>query len=157
MSQIYSEETEKSFREILDRRDELIRYLRMDPEDKAEDVVAAYGIPTTVEDTEYIEHRIYHDYVGTVEHDIQDPQHEAGSFDKSWIPYEQDMSLYPEVFKIYQENYKKFEEVKNRFDNEKPFEEQGESPFTRKLPRDMSPWEKKYDDIMPKYTGTSCQ
>jgi len=35
--------------------------------------------------------------------------------------------------------------------------EQGESPFTRKLPKDLSPWEKRYDDLMPKYTGTSSQ
>lgn len=29
--------------------------------------------------------------------------------------------------------------------------------FERKVPVDMSPWEKKYDDVMPKYTGTLCQ
>ena len=36
-------------------------------------------------------------------------------------------------------------------------QEQAEGPFTRRLPKDMSPWEKRYDDLMPKYTGTSCQ
>jgi hypothetical protein len=25
------------------------------------------------------------------------------------------------------------------------------------LPKDMSPWEAKYDMNMPRYTGTSCQ
>ena len=35
LSQIYAEETERSFREIVDRRDELIRYARADPMQKA--------------------------------------------------------------------------------------------------------------------------
>lgn len=34
--------------------------------------------------------------------------------------------------------------------------DQGESPFVKKLPKDMSPWEKKYDTMMPRYTGTTC-
>jgi hypothetical protein len=25
------------------------------------------------------------------------------------------------------------------------------------LPKDMTPWEQKYDMLMPRYTGTSCQ
>ena len=45
-------------------------------------------MPLTHEDFEYIEHRVYHDYVGTVDYDIQDPNHSEGSFDKAWIPYE---------------------------------------------------------------------
>jgi hypothetical protein len=67
------------------------------------------------------------------------------------------MTHYPEVFKMYQENYAKYDKVEKRIRGEDPFEEEGESPFTRKLPKDLSPWEKKYDDLMPKYTGTSCQ
>ena len=64
------------------------------------------------------------------------------------------MTHYPEVFKQYQENYKAYETAKKKFEDEDELEEAGESPFTRKLPRDMSPWEKKYDDYMPKFTGT---
>jgi hypothetical protein len=29
--------------------------------------------------------------------------------------------------------------------------------FVKRLPKDMSPWEKKYEDIMPRFTGTSAQ
>jgi hypothetical protein len=46
--------------------------------------------------------------------------------------------------------------VNEKFANENPMEENGEDHFTRKLPKDMSPWEKKYEDIMPRYTGTSA-
>jgi len=114
-------------------------------------------MPVTHEDFEYIEHRVYHDYVGTVDYNIKDPNHEEGSFDKQWVPYEQDLTHYPEVFKMYQENYKKHDQVKKRFETEEPMVEQGESPFTRRLPKDMSPWEKKYDDMMPRFIGSSAQ
>jgi hypothetical protein len=76
------------------------------------------GMPVTHDDMDYIEQRIYHDYVGTVDHDIKDQSHEPGSFDKAWIPYEQDLTHYPEVFKMYQENYGRYEKVKARFENE---------------------------------------
>jgi hypothetical protein len=61
------------------------------------------------------------------------------------------------VFRQYNENYKAYDKVKERFETEDQMAEQGADPFTRKLPKDMSPWEKKYDDLMPRYTGTSCQ
>ena len=67
------------------------------------------------------------------------------------------MSQYPEVFKKYQENYEKYDKVKERFATEDPRAEQGPSPFEKKMPKDMSPWEKKFDTTMPRYTGTSAQ
>lgn len=73
------------------------------------------------------------------------------------MPYEQDMSAYPEVFKMYNENFERWDEIKNKFENEKPLREGPESHFERKIPKDQSPWEKKYDDFMPKFTGTSAQ
>lgn len=105
LSQIYNDETEKSYREIVNHRDELIRYSKGDPEEKLIDYLGNIGMPVTHDDFDYIEHRIYHDYVGTVDYDMKDPNHEEGSFDKAWIPYEQDLTHYPEVFKQYQENY----------------------------------------------------
>lgn len=98
MAQIYHEETEKSFRELVASRDELLKYQRQDPAEKALDKAAEYGIPTTHDDLEYIEHRVYHDYVGTVDYDIKDPNHSEGGEFKAWLPYEQDLSNYPEVF-----------------------------------------------------------
>ena len=157
LSQIYAEETERSFREIIEHKEALIRYQRSDPAQKAQDKAQEFGVPVTHEDLDYIEHRVYHDYVGTVDYDIRDPAHTEGSQDKAWLPYEQDMTHYPEVFKQYQENYARFDQVKQRFENEPAFVEQGESPFTRRMPKDMSPWEKRYDDVMPKYTGTLSQ
>ena len=56
-------------------------------------------MPQTHEDMEYIEHRVYHDYVGTVDYDLKDPSHLEN--DKSWMPYEQDLTQYPEIFKKY--------------------------------------------------------
>ena len=35
-------------------------------------------MPTTHEDMEYIEHRIYHDYVASVDFDKYDPNHAPG-------------------------------------------------------------------------------
>ena len=143
-------------REQLDSVDDRIRYRRQDPQDKMIDRLGDVGMPVTHDDFEHIEHRIYHDYVGSADFQMNDHNH-SGEKDKTWTPYEQDMSHYPEVFKNYQENYRKHDEVKERFSKENPLEEQGEDHQTRKLPKDMSPWEKKYDDLMPRYTGTLCQ
>jgi SPX domain protein involved in polyphosphate accumulation len=88
---------------------------------------------------------------------MHDPNHEKGSQTKKWTPYEQDLSSYPEVFRQYQENYAAYDQVKERFANENPLEEQGDDIFVNRLPKDMSPWEKKYDDVMPRFQGTSAQ
>ena len=104
----------------------------MDPQDKFLDHLGGAGFPSTHEDLEYIEHRIYHDYVGTVDYDMRDPNHAPGAGSKTWTPYEQDYSHYPEVFrKHYQENYAKYDEVKERFANENPLEESGPDMFRR--------------------------
>jgi len=157
LAQIYHDETEKTFREIVTSTDNYIKYIRSDPSQKVEERLAEYGLPQTIEDIDYIEHRTYHDYVGTVDYDIRDPNHSEGELTKQWVPYEQDLTHYPEVFRKYQENYQRFDELKARFENEPRFKEQGESAFTKKLPKDLSPWETKYDPLMPKYTGTLCQ
>lgn len=86
-------------------------------------------MPITHDDLEYIEHRVYHDYVGTVDFDLKDPNHSENSIDRSWTPYEQDLTQYPEVFKKYQENYERYDKVKARFESEDLLEDQGTSPF----------------------------
>ena len=159
LSQIYAEEAERCFRERerVERRDELIKYARAYPMQKAQYNVAEWGAPLTHDDLDYIEHRVYHDYVGTVDYDIRDPNHTEGEGSKAWLPYEQDMSEHPEVFRQYQENNALFYQVKQTFENEDPMVEQGENPFTRRMPKDMSRWEKHYDDLMPKNTDTLCE
>lgn len=89
------------------------------------DMLGDAGMPVTHDDFEHIEHRIYHDYVGSADFQMNDHNH-SGEKEKTWTPYEQDMSHYPEVFKNYQENYRKHDEVKERFSKENPLEEQGE-------------------------------
>ena len=162
LSQVYAEETEKSFREVLDGKDRYLKYLRQDPMDKMIDKLGEIGMPVTHEDMEYIEHRIYHDYVASADFDMANPNTEPGERYKQWTPYEQDLSQYPEIFQKYQENYKRYDKIKHDqvLENStigKPLEEQGDEIFSRDIPRDMSPWEKKYDDLMPRFTGTSCQ
>ena len=136
--------------------DDRIRYRRQDPQEKMIDKLGDVGMPVTHDDMEHIEDRIYHDYVGSADFQLKDHNHSEEAFTKKWTPYEHDLSNYPEVFRQYNENYKAYDKAKERFENENPLEEQGEDPFTRKLPKDMSPWEKKYDDLMPRYTGTVC-
>jgi carbonic anhydrase/acetyltransferase-like protein (isoleucine patch superfamily) len=123
LSQVYSEETEKTFREVLNSTDEHIKYLRMDPQDKMIDKLGEIGMPVTHEDFEYIEHRIYHDYVASADFDMEDPNHAPGEMRKNWTPYEQDLSHYPEIFHKYQENYAKYDELKEKTAVENPLEE----------------------------------
>merc|ERR1712083_1189820 len=66
----------------------------------------------THEDFEYIEHRIYHDYVASADFDLEDPNHAEGEQKRNWTPYEQDLSQYPEIFHKYQENYAKYDKLK---------------------------------------------
>lgn len=91
-------------------------------------------MPVTHDDLQYIEHRVYHDYVGTVDFDLRDPSMTENSFDRSWTPYEQDLTQYPEVFKKYQENYEGYENLKLKLENDDLNEEQGEPAFMKKLP-----------------------
>lgn len=155
LAQVYNEMTEMSFREQLDHRDDLARYNFQDPQEKINDTLYELGMPTTHDDLEYIEHRVYHDYVGTVDYDLKDPNHKENWMDRSWTPYEQDLTQYPEVFKKYQENYERYDKVKERFENEDPLSESPDGAFVKRLPKDMSPWETKYDTNMPRYTGAS--
>lgn len=101
LAQVYNEMTEMTFREQLEARDELLRYQFQDPQEKVAEKLFELGLPMTHDDLEYIEHRVYHDYVGTVDYDLKDPSMHENNMDRSWVPYEQDLSEYPEVFKKY--------------------------------------------------------
>jgi hypothetical protein len=45
-------------------------------------------MPTTHDDLEYIEHRVYHDYVGTVDYGLKDSNMTPDGHMRSWVPYE---------------------------------------------------------------------
>jgi len=111
LSQIYKEETEKTFREQINSNDDRDKYFHQAPDQKYEEYLSNAGFPRTHEDMEYIEHRIYHDYVGTVDYNMRDMNHSAcENPNRTWTPYEQDMTHYPEIFKKhYQENYKAYD------------------------------------------------
>ena len=157
LAQVYNEMTEMTPREQINQVDTYLMYQFQDPQEKIADKLMELGMPQTHEDIELIEHRVYHDYVASVDFGIPDPSLEEGSANKNWTPYEQDLTQYPEVFKKYQENYEKYDKVQARFETEDLMEEQGESMYTRKLPKNMAPWTSKYDTMMPRYTGTSAQ
>jgi len=44
-----------------------VRHRRQDPTEKMIDKLGDVGMPVTHADFEYIEHRIYHDYVGSAD------------------------------------------------------------------------------------------
>jgi len=67
--------TELTFREQIDQEDSALFYQFQDPQEKVADKLMEIGMPVTHDDLEYIEHRVYHDYVGTVDHDLKDPGH----------------------------------------------------------------------------------
>lgn len=73
LSQIYCEETELTFREQINRRDEMIKFRRQDLQDRFVDELESIGMPTTHDDFDYIEHRVYHDYVGSIDFDVKNP------------------------------------------------------------------------------------
>lgn len=80
---------------------------------------------------------------------------EKDSMSRGWEPYEQDLTNYPEVFKVYGEDYARYERVKERFENEPVDLEQGEDPYSRKLPWDQRPFtDQKVDQTIPRYSGT---
>lgn len=157
LAQVYHEMTEMDFREQIDATDDSLRYQLQDPQERIQSKLFELGMPQTHEDMEYMEHRVYHDYVGTVDHGAKDASLGENAPDRGWTPYEQDLTQYPEVFKKYQENWAKYDQVKARFENEDTLAEQADGPFVRRLPKDMSPWETKYDTTMPRYTGTAAQ
>lgn len=127
-----------------------------DPVNKVLDKISDYGIPLTHKDMEYIEHRTYQAYVGTIDFDIRDSNHNKADSKAGWAPYEQDYTHYPEVFKRYGDNFEAYEDLKRRFENDRPGQEMAKDPRAKEAPRDMSPWEKREADLLPRFTGTSC-
>lgn len=73
LAQVYNEMTELTHREQLEQRDELLKYQLQDPVEKIQEKLVEMGMPVTHDDLEYIEHRVYHDYVGMVDYGLKDP------------------------------------------------------------------------------------
>lgn len=73
LSQVYNENTELTTRELLEQRDALLRYQFQDPQERIQEELGEMGMPVTHDDLAYIEHRVYHDYVSSVETHMADP------------------------------------------------------------------------------------
>ena len=146
LSHIYNEETEKEFREVLDEQEDKIMFHSLDPLAKQATLLKERGFPTENDDVEYIS-----------DLRLEEIDLEPDAFKRSYNPYEQDLSRFPEIYQMYGENFEKYQKVKERFANEKPGGKFGEAPIIPKKPKDQSPWEKKYDDYMPRYRGESFQ
>ena len=65
--------TEMSYREQRDHFEQILQHRFQDPQEKVQEKLYELGMPVTHEDINYIEHRVYHDYVGTVDYDLRDP------------------------------------------------------------------------------------
>lgn len=149
LSQIYWEETEKTFREIQDTETHYKYEMNMKVSDKVQSILSKMGMPVTMEDMEYIEHRALSQYkMDTIDQEVADPALKEDHEDVTWNPYEQDLSKFPEIFKMYGENREKYERVKQKFDTEKKGQQQGQHPMEPQQPRDFSPWSKKYNEMM---------
>jgi hypothetical protein len=112
------------------------------------------GMPVDHDDMEFLEHR----YLGQYNSDATDPRLNDTTFredywERDWNPYHQDMSRYPEIYKMYGENYERYEKVKARFENEDKNEQMEEPAIIPRKPKDQSPWEKRLDDNFYKYRG----
>jgi hypothetical protein len=49
----------------------------------------------THDDFDYIEHRIYHDYVASIDYNVKKTQHSHKEWESNWTPYEQDLTQNP--------------------------------------------------------------
>ncbi|CAI2373490.1 unnamed protein product [Moneuplotes crassus] len=146
LSQLYCEETEKSFREQQDHiEDDLLRATSFSEEVRGLAHKEA-GLPIDKDDAQYIS-----------DPRVPNISIEPDQGDRTWSPYEQDLSRFPEIFKMYGENFDRYEQVKKRFETEQPGEQMGEHPINPQKPTDQSPWEKRYDDYMPRHKGQLLQ
>lgn len=158
LSQIYCEETEKSFREKFDDVEDKILYDSIDALEKAARVLKDMGLPFEDDDMEYMENRVSSQYnMDALNPNFYSPLTAPDSDERTWDPYEQDLSRYPEIFKMYGENYDRYEKVKKKFENEEKGKPFGEPAVTPKKSNDQSPWEKKYFDHMPGYKEDNFQ
>ena len=87
MAKIYCEETEKDQWEIIDDLDTRFVKAARDPSDTANEAMQDEGMPTKIEDFEYLEHRTFGDYdFGVDKHMVRQDHLEAHKW--GWNPYE---------------------------------------------------------------------
>ena len=86
----------------------------------------------------YLEHRAHHDYQGEAEvpGERRLDDHRGHEYQDNWVPYEQDLSMYPEVFKKYTEDLTQIDRLNEKLANHDPLAENPRGPFEREFPVD---------------------
>lgn len=135
LAKIHNEETEKSFRQIIDDRDQIAEEEHWEPEEFALKKLQELGFPMEEPDENYIEQRVL----------LKQPvKPEEQYWKKHYDPYEQDLYNFPDSFKIYGENYGKYEEIKKYFEENPEAEVRTINRDLKKKPTDESPWTRKF-------------
>ncbi|EAR99480.2 transcription factor apfi protein, putative (macronuclear) [Tetrahymena thermophila SB210] len=135
LARIHAEETEKSFREVLNDFDRITAEAEYDHESLALQKMRDLGFPMEGEEEEYIEQRVFMRE--------QLPPLESEFWKKNYDPYEQDLFHFPDSFKAYQQQYKRYDEAKKYFE-ENPNVEATIIDREFKEPTNKKPWTRKY-------------
>jgi len=135
LAKVHAEETEKSFRQVIDDLDREAEEAIYEPEEMALKKLQELGFPMEAEDEDYIENRVFYK---------EKEQLEEQHWKKNYDPYEQDLFNFPDSFKIYGENYQQYEDIKQYFEQNPNVEVQSVDREVRKPAEDNSPWTRKF-------------
>jgi carbonic anhydrase/acetyltransferase-like protein (isoleucine patch superfamily) len=148
LGQIYCEETETTYREQIEAEEQKEFEDGMHPYYYYENKLQEVGLPLDAEDGEYIEHRVMTQYKMDVDdYDFEYAPLQEDYDEKTYNPYHQDFSRYPEIFKMYGENYDQYQKVKERFDTEKAGGQPGPHASETDAPKDQTPWKTRYNNF----------
>lgn len=135
LAKVHAEESEKTFRQQIDDKDDKAELETFEPEELALRRLQEMGLPVEPEDEQYIEQRVL----------LKLPRHpEEQYWNKHYDPYEQDLYNFPDSFKIYQENYQQYEDLKKYFEENPNAEVKTVNRYNKQKPTDDSPWTRKF-------------
>ena len=153
LAKIYSEESEKTPREVLNDKYSLLNDEGLAVIDKLMIYLWKRGYPLTFEDKEYSEQRVsigqvYSSATAYNLHDnpIQSVLKEKDYFDKSWEPLTYDIDKMSTVLKKYGVNTDMYEKAYQRFKHEPKGIEREDESIDDDIPHEQGPWENKFDN-----------
>ncbi|KRX07622.1 Trimeric LpxA-like protein [Pseudocohnilembus persalinus] len=136
LARIHAEETEKSFRDIVDELDDKFNQKFEDSEAQAIRKMKELGFPMEFDDEDYIEQRVFLKKAnGPKESEFWNKQYDA---------YEQDLYHFPDSFKQFSENYDRYDEVKRFFEANPHAEAQEPKNKEFEYPTDKHSWTRKF-------------
>ncbi len=147
LSKIYAEETEKSYREVLDDTYTRIGMQSAAPIDIYLDKLRQEGYPSAPEDMFEIEHRVATESNNefAAERPAKIPFAKKGFNNKDWEPLSYDVDKMSDLLKKYGVNTDMYEKAYQRFKHEPEGLERDEENADPRLFKDQAPWQKKYD------------